>query len=293
MFAVALPRAIQVWFNSGLITKDLRALARARLRDAQVLLQDKRFDGAFYLCGYAVEIALKARICRTLKWPDFPETRNAFKELESLKTHDLDVLLHFSGVEGRVKAKHLADWSMVVKWNPEKRYQAIGRVPPQQAVDMVTCREALEDSVIDTGVLRKAMHEIAELKGDFTLFALFRREDAPSTWGTWDLVVAAPWLESGKLKALGELVDLLARSIGRESLSQFSRVETVPSNNRTVKFILDKFPVDDGERSLQSTDLFDLRIEEAIILRAKRPSPNKPARKALHPAGAGPSRRRG
>ena len=137
---------------------------------------------------------------------------------------------------------------MVVKWNPEKRYQAIGRVPPQQAVDMVTCREALEDSVIDTGVLRKAMHEIAELKGDFTLFALFRREDAPSTWGTWDLVVAAPWLESGKLKALGELVDLLARSIGRESLSQFSRVETVPSNNRTVKFILDKFPVDDGER---------------------------------------------
>jgi hypothetical protein len=88
-------------------------------------------------------------------------------------------------------------------------------------------------------------------------------------------------------------VDLLARSIGRESLSQFSRVETVPSNNRTVKFILDKFPVDDGERSLQSTDLFDLRIEEAIILRAKRPSPNKPARKALHPAGAGPSRRRG
>jgi hypothetical protein len=27
VFAVALPRAIQVWFNSGLITKDLRALA--------------------------------------------------------------------------------------------------------------------------------------------------------------------------------------------------------------------------------------------------------------------------
>ena len=144
-----------------------------------------------------------------------------------------------------------------------------------------------------TGVLRKAMHEIAALKGDFTLFALFRRENDPSTWGTWDLVVSAPWLERGKLKALSEFVDLLAKSIGRDSLSKFSRVQTIPSNDRTVEFILDKYPVDDGERSLQSTNLFGLQIEEAIILRAKRPRPNKPARKALHPAGAGLARRRG
>jgi hypothetical protein len=40
-------------------TKDLRAVARARVRDAQVLLQARRFDGAFYLSGYAVELALK------------------------------------------------------------------------------------------------------------------------------------------------------------------------------------------------------------------------------------------
>src|SRR5437660_12799334 len=43
-----------------IITKDLRAIARARLRDAQALLRAKRFDGAFYLCGYAVELALKS-----------------------------------------------------------------------------------------------------------------------------------------------------------------------------------------------------------------------------------------
>jgi HEPN domain-containing protein len=55
-------------------TKDLRAIARARLRDAQVLLKAERFDGAFYLSGYAVELALKARICRTLKWRATPST---------------------------------------------------------------------------------------------------------------------------------------------------------------------------------------------------------------------------
>ena len=80
-------------------TKDLRTIARARLRDAQVLLRAKRFDGAWYLCGYAVELALKARICRTLKWPGFPESAQDFKGLQSVKTHDLDILLRFSGVE--------------------------------------------------------------------------------------------------------------------------------------------------------------------------------------------------
>jgi HEPN domain-containing protein len=44
---------------------DLRAIARALLRDAEALLAAKRYDGAFHICGYAVELALKARICRT------------------------------------------------------------------------------------------------------------------------------------------------------------------------------------------------------------------------------------
>lgn len=117
---------------------DLRSIARARLRDARVLLRARRFDGAFYLCGYAVEVALKARICRTLKWSEFPEAAKDFGGLQSLKTHDLEILLRLSGIEARVKAKHLAEWSTVLDWNPEKRYQPIGRLTQQQATDMVT-----------------------------------------------------------------------------------------------------------------------------------------------------------
>src|ERR1022692_2762530 len=100
-------------------TKDLRAIARARLRDAQVLLKAKRFDGAFYLSGYAVELALKARVCRTLKWRGFPQSGREFEDFRSLKTHDLEVLLKFSGVEERVTAKALTEWSVVVNWFPE------------------------------------------------------------------------------------------------------------------------------------------------------------------------------
>ena len=86
-------------------SRAMRAIARARVRDAQALLRARRFDGAFYLAGYAIEVALKARICRTLRWSGFPETSSEFNGLQSLRTHDLEILLRFSGVEGRVRAK--------------------------------------------------------------------------------------------------------------------------------------------------------------------------------------------
>jgi|SRR5215831_2883637 len=69
--------------------RDFKSVSRGRLKDAQVLQRDGRFDGAFYMSGYAVEIALKARACRTLKWSGFPETTSEFTALQSFKTHNL------------------------------------------------------------------------------------------------------------------------------------------------------------------------------------------------------------
>jgi len=66
-------------------------------------------------------------------------------------------------------------------------------------------------------------------------------------------------------------------------LGSLARVEVVPDNDPTVKFILANFPVDDeedGECHITNTDLFGLQIEEAIILRAKRPG--KAGGKTLH-----------
>jgi HEPN domain-containing protein len=45
---------------------DLMTIARERLTDAEVLLNAQRYDGAAYLCGYSIEIALKHKICQTL-----------------------------------------------------------------------------------------------------------------------------------------------------------------------------------------------------------------------------------
>jgi hypothetical protein len=111
---------------------DLQALAESRLADAEALLVAKRHAGSVYLCGYAVELALKARVARTLGWPGWPDT-GEFKKLESFKTHDLATLLHLSGVEIALKGNHTlaTAWAGVAQWDPETRY----KVPDKNAVE--------------------------------------------------------------------------------------------------------------------------------------------------------------
>lgn len=122
---------------------ELQDISQDRLADAQVLLNAQRFDGAVYLCGYSVELALKARICTTLSWSGFPETNSEFQGIQSLKTHDLEVLLRFSGVEGPLKAKHLAEWSVILNWDPSKRYTRSGKSTVQEANDMIAAATTL------------------------------------------------------------------------------------------------------------------------------------------------------
>src|SRR6266446_3994402 len=64
-----------------ILVAELEHIARARLDDAKVLLTAGRFDGATYLCGYAVEVALKARICRVLNWSEFPALAASFRRI--------------------------------------------------------------------------------------------------------------------------------------------------------------------------------------------------------------------
>jgi hypothetical protein len=133
--------------------------------------------------------------------------------------------------------------------------------------------------VIAVDVFRKALRRIASQKGDFTLFALFRRANGI---GEWDLVVSAPWLQKSRYQAVSELVDLLSKSIGRKSLVELARVEPIPTKDPNLKSLLAEFP-DDGEpeRRIRNIDLFGLEMEEAIILRAKRSRSKKPAPQAL------------
>ena len=122
---------------------ELDSIARARIEDAKALLTAGRFDGATYLCGYAVEVALKARICRVLNWPEFPSTSGEFQAYRSFQTHELDVLLRLSGQEARIKQNHFALWNTVAVWKAESRYNVVGTAQQPDATVMIQAAEEL------------------------------------------------------------------------------------------------------------------------------------------------------
>src|SRR4051812_34038390 len=122
---------------------ELRVLAQGRLGDAEALFSAGRFDGAVYLCGYSLELQLKARICQTLNWPEFPSTGSEFAGISSFKTHDLDVLLRLSGVESMIRTGHLVAWSAAAGWEPEMRYRPIGTASQAEAQSIIEAVKAL------------------------------------------------------------------------------------------------------------------------------------------------------
>ena len=115
---------------------DIEALAYAKLQDAELLLANERFDSAYYLAGYAVELLLKARVCKTLGIPDFfdfqSSTRTKFKN-ESVITrpyrvHDYEQLMILSGIYGEYQREMEENpvfsilWSILLEWNENSRY---------------------------------------------------------------------------------------------------------------------------------------------------------------------------
>lgn len=114
--------------------------------------------------------------------------------------------------------------------------------------------------------LRNIASQLEAERGPFTLFGLFMREDSPSRW---DLVLSAPWLEKGKLKALGEFVEVLTDAIGQDGVFSFSRIVTLNGQDPTLRAILREVASTTLPFSKHGHSLFGLPIEEAHILRAK------------------------
>lgn len=127
--------------NDYITTAELDSLIRGKLEDAELLFREGRYDSSYYLSGYAIELALKRRICLTLGWKEgYPKKK--FENLQSFKTHKLDILLHFSGIEEKIKKEHFSIWSVVANWDPEMRY-SIQLINLQKAEVMIASTKAL------------------------------------------------------------------------------------------------------------------------------------------------------
>jgi HEPN domain-containing protein len=77
--------------------RELQKLACLRLKEAEALFAAGCYDGSAYLCGYVIELALKAAICATLRIEDYPDKGTRLRE--ALMTHDFDDLKLLAGME--------------------------------------------------------------------------------------------------------------------------------------------------------------------------------------------------
>jgi hypothetical protein len=105
--------------------KELQRLARIRLREARCLFVNGLFDGSYYLCGYALECAIKACIAKQTKRHDFPHKQRVIDSY----VHDLVKLINTAGLKSdldhelHTDAAFRLNWGVVKDWNEEARYQ--------------------------------------------------------------------------------------------------------------------------------------------------------------------------
>src|SRR6266404_1301347 len=108
-----------------MLTKnDLEKLAEIRLKDANLLLREHRASSAYYLAGYAVELALKVCISKQMQSAVIPDKRF----INDVYTHNLNQLLGLAGLrsqfesDSRANTQLAAHCAIVTKWDEQSRY---------------------------------------------------------------------------------------------------------------------------------------------------------------------------
>jgi hypothetical protein len=70
--------------------------------------------------------------------------------------------------------------------------------------------------------------ELAAEHGEFTLFALFLRENSP---GLWDVIVSALWIDENRDEGLSKVVAKVNACLQKEEVLMLSHIVIVEHNN--------------------------------------------------------------
>lgn len=88
--------------------QEIKELAYLRLSEAEILCANAKYDGAFYLAGYSVELMLKAKICEHFRIDNlFDKQACTIQGISDLRkvveTHDINLLLILTGLENKFR----------------------------------------------------------------------------------------------------------------------------------------------------------------------------------------------
>lgn len=113
----------------------------------------------------------------------------------------------------------------------------------------------------------KLERRIAKEKGEFSLFALFLREEAPDKW---DLVVAAPWMAADRSKALGYLAEQIKGELKPLELTQLSRVVIVDQHSPALAALNRAMRVEHEFAEVENRSFFGLQIKHGYIITSQQ-----------------------
>jgi hypothetical protein len=121
--------------------------------------------------------------------------------------------------------------------------------------------------------------DIASEKGEFSLFALFFREDGDDKW---DLLASAPWLEAHSRESLDYLVNQLRARLDTHELLSLSRIVLLEEDNPVLEAIHKAIKVRHGLAEVRDGISFGVPIKYAYIITSERE--NSPRGRTPQPA---------
>jgi hypothetical protein len=115
---------------------------------------------------------------------------------------------------------------------------------------------------------------IATEKGAFALFTLLLREDAEDKW---DLLIAAPWLETDKKDSLAYLTDKIRVQLTTQELLLLSRIVILEKGNPVLEALHRMVQVQHGMGEVRDSIVFGVPIKCAYLITSAEESPDMAA----------------
>ena len=103
-------------------------------------------------------------------------------------------------------------------------------------------------------------------KGKYDLFALFLREAAVDKW---DILVAAPWIDTNKAEALKYLAENIQSKLSAKELASISHIAIIDEPNPALAAFQQAIDMEHGAIEIKDSNLFGLDIKQAFLLASR------------------------
>lgn len=125
---------------SEMTRADLQKLADEKLSDAQILFNSKSWSNAYYVAGYAVELAIKACIAKSFKADTIPDKGL----VNDTYSHKFPSLIGTAGLRAELQKQEQASqdfavaWGVVNEWSPDDRYRVNSEQDAKELVEAIS-----------------------------------------------------------------------------------------------------------------------------------------------------------